>query len=121
MTGQAPLVLLVDGDRTVRHPLEKFLELQRFRVVTADTVEDAMTAIHHHRPAAAIVDLQLASGSGRDVVISMPAGAPVIIFSGVPDQSAGLERLRPRTRLFQKPYSLLLLIETLQEMLATRT
>jgi hypothetical protein len=66
---------------------------------------------------AAIVDLRLARGSGRDVVISMPAGTPVIIFSGVPSESAELERLRPRTRLFQKPYSLTMLIEALNEML----
>jgi DNA-binding response OmpR family regulator len=113
-----PLVLLVDDDRGVRHPLEKFLELQHFRVVTAETAEGAITAIHQHRPAAAIVDLCLARGSGRDVIISMPAGTPVIIFSGVPSESAELERLRPRTRLFQKPYSLLLLVEALREMLA---
>jgi hypothetical protein len=47
----------------------------------------------------------------------MPAGTPVIIFSGVPSESAELERLRPRTRLFQKPYSLTMLIEALNEML----
>jgi hypothetical protein len=43
---------------------------------------------------------------------------PVIIFSGVPSESAELERLRPRTRLIEKPYSLVLLVETMQEMLA---
>jgi DNA-binding response OmpR family regulator len=115
-----PLVLVVDGDRAVRLPLEKFLELQRFKVLTADSVDAAIAAIHHHRPAAAIVDLQLARGSGRDVVISMPPGTPVIIFSAAPFESAELERLRPRTRVVQKPYSLLLLIEILQEMLAAR-
>ena len=56
--------------------------------------------------------------SGRDVVVSTPADVPVIIFSGVPSESAELERLRPRTRLIEKPYSLVLLVETLEEMLA---
>jgi hypothetical protein len=50
----------------------------------------------------------------------MPPGTPVIIFSAAPFESAELERLRPRTRVVQKPYSLLLLIEILQEMLAAR-
>ena len=50
-------------------------------------------------------------GKGRAVV-------PVIIFSGVPSESAELERLRPRTRLIEKPYSLVLLVETLEEMMA---
>jgi DNA-binding response OmpR family regulator len=112
-----PLVLLVEDDHGVRGPLEKFLELHNFKVITADTSDAAIDAIHQHRPAAAIVDLRLARGSGRDVVISMPAGTPVIIFSGVPSESAELERLRPRTRLVQKPYSLTMLVESLREML----
>ncbi len=112
-----PLVLLVEDDQGVRRPLEKFLEMHRFKVVTADTADDAIDAIHQHRPIAAIVDLRLARGSGRDVVISMPAGTPVIIFSGVPSESAELERLRPRTRLVQKPYSLTMLVEALNEMI----
>jgi hypothetical protein len=51
-------------------------------------------------------------------VVSTPVDVPVIIFSGVPTESAGLERLRPRTRLVEKPHSLVLLIEALEEMLA---
>ena len=112
-----PLVLVVEDDHGVRRPLEKFLEMNQFRVVSAETADEAMDAIRHHKPNAAIVDLRLARGSGRDVVISMPAGSPVIIFSGVPSESAELERLRPRTRLVSKPYSLLMLVESLREML----
>ena len=111
-------MLLVEDYQSVRRPLEKFLEMRHFKVVTAETADEAIDAIHQHRPAAAIVDLRLARGSGRDVVISMPAGTPVIIFSGVPSESAELERLRPRTRLVPKPYSLTMLVESLQEMLA---
>jgi DNA-binding response OmpR family regulator len=116
-TPASHLVLLVEDDQGVRQPLEKFLQMHSFKVVTAETADEAIDAIHQHRPVAAIVDLRLARGSGRDVVISMPAGTPVIIFSGVPSESAELERLRPRTRLFQKPYSLTMLIEALNEML----
>ena len=118
MTAAAPpVVLVVENDHGVRRPLEKFLQMRHFKVVTADTADDAIDAIHQHRPRAAIVDLRLARGSGRDVVISMPTGTPVIIFTGVPSESAQLERLRPRTRLIRKPYSLTMLVESLQEML----
>lgn len=113
-----PVVLVVEDDHGVRRPLEKFLELNQFKVVTAETADEALDAIRRHKPSAAIVDLRLARGSGRDVVISMPAGTPVIIFSGLPTESAELERLRPRTRLIQKPYSLVMLVESLREMLA---
>jgi DNA-binding response OmpR family regulator len=118
-TTASPLVLLVEDDHGVRRPLEKFLEMHHFKVVTAETADDAIDAIQLHRPMAAIIDLRLARGSGRDVVVSMPAGTPVIIFSGVPSESAELERLRPRTRLVQKPYSLTRLVEALKEMIGS--
>ena len=114
----APLVLVVEDDEGVRRPLQKFLELHAFSVITAETADEAIDAIRQHRPVAAIIDLHLPRGSGRDVVISMPAGTPVIIFSGLPSESAELERLRPRTRLVRKPYSLTMLVESLHEMLA---
>ena len=116
-TPAAPLVLVVEGDQGVRLPLEKFLELHKFRVVSAETSDAGISAIQRYRPAAAIIDLRLERGSGRDVVIAMPASAPVIIFSGVPEESAELERLRPRKRLVRKPYSLTMLVEALREML----
>jgi len=112
-----PVVLVVEDDQGVRRPLAKFLEMNQFRVIAAETADEAMDAIRQYKPNAAIVDLRLARGSGRDVVISMPAGTPVIIFSGVPSESAELERLRPRTRLVQKPYSLVMLVESLRDML----
>jgi DNA-binding response OmpR family regulator len=120
MTVSGPTVLLVEDDAGVRRPLEKFLQMRNFRVVTADTADDAIDAIAAHRPHAAIVDLRLTRGSGRDVVISMPPAVPVIIFSGAPSESAELERLRPHTRLVQKPYSLTMLVEALQEMLGQK-
>jgi DNA-binding response OmpR family regulator len=116
-TVESPLVLVVEDDVGVRRPLEKFLQMHHFTVVTAETADDAIDAIHQHHPVAAIIDLRLARGSGRDVVVSMPAGTPVIIFSGVPSESAELERLRPHTRLIQKPYSLTMLVEALKEMI----
>jgi DNA-binding response OmpR family regulator len=112
------LVLVVEDDVSVRRPLVKFLEMHGFSVVTAETADEGLEALRKNRLVAAVVDLRLRRGSGRDVVVSTPADVPVIIFSGVPSESAELERLRPRTRLIEKPYSLVLLVETLEEMLA---
>jgi DNA-binding response OmpR family regulator len=114
----ARLVLVVEDDVSVRRPLVKFLEMHGFVVVTAETADEGLDALRNHRVVAAVVDLRLKAGSGRDVVVSTPADVPVIIFSGVPSESAELERIRPRTRLIEKPYSLVLLVETLEEMLA---
>ncbi|HEY6211038.1 MAG TPA: response regulator [Vicinamibacterales bacterium] len=117
-TDGARLVLVVEDDISVRRPLVKFLEMHGFAVVTAETADEGLDAVKRNRLAAAVVDLRLKKGSGRDVVVSTPAEIPVIIFSGVPSESAELERVRPRTRLIEKPYSLVLLVETLEEMLA---
>jgi DNA-binding response OmpR family regulator len=121
MTDDSPrLVLVVEDDLSVRRPLVKFLEMHGFTVRTAETADEGLDALKKHRFVAAVIDLRLKHGSGRDVVVSAPSEVPVIIFSGVPSESAELERLRPRTRLIEKPYSLVLLVETLEEMLAER-
>src|SRR3954466_8160809 len=111
-------VLVGEDDVSVRRPLVKFLEMHGFSVTTAETSDEGLDALKKQKFTAAVVDLRLKRGSGRDVVVSAPADIPVIIFSGVPSESAELERLRPRTRLIEKPYSLVLLVETLEEMLS---
>src|SRR6267142_5009469 len=113
----ARLVLVVEDDVSVRRPLVKFLEMHGFSVVTAETSDEGLDGLRKHRLVAAVVDLRLRRGSGRDVVAAAPPEIPVLIFSGVPSESAELERLRPRTRLIEKPYSLVLLVATLEEML----
>jgi DNA-binding response OmpR family regulator len=110
-------VLVVEDDLSVRRPLVKFLELHGFSVTMAETSEQGLEALEKHTFIAAVVDLRLRKGSGRDVVVAAPSDIPVLIFSGVPSESAELERLRPLTRLIEKPYSLILLVETLAEML----
>ena len=114
----ARLVLVVEDDISVRRPLVKFLEMHGFSVVTAETADEGVHEFRKHQVLAAVVDLRLKRGSGRDVVTSAPADVPIIIFSGVPSESAELERVRPRTCLIEKPYSLVLLVETLESMLA---
>jgi DNA-binding response OmpR family regulator len=114
----ARLVLVVEDDISVRRPLVKFLEMHGFAVVTAETSDEGIDALKTNPVLAAVVDLRLRKGTGRDVVVAAPADVPVIIFSGVPSESAELERLRPRTRLIEKPYSLVMLVEMLEQMLA---
>ena len=114
----ARLVLVVEDDVSVRRPLVKFLEMHGFAVTTAETSDEGLEALKKQRFVAAVVDLRLRRGTGRDVVVATPPEIPVIIFSGVPSESAELERVRPRTRLIEKPYSLVLLVETLEEMLS---
>ena len=110
-------ILVVEDESSLREPLEYLLRLREYDVVSADSVDAALTALQTRTPAAAIVDLHLKGGSGRDVIVRMPAQAPVIIFSGMRAASGELERLRPRTRLVEKPASLTWLIDELDHML----
>ena len=111
------LVLVVEDDAAVRRPLVKFLQMRQWTVVTAETAAEALDAIKSHRPSAAIVDMRLRTGSGREVILSIPPEVPVIIFSGLRAESADLEGSRPLTRVAEKPYSLVTLTDTLEDML----
>jgi DNA-binding response OmpR family regulator len=86
-------------------------------VVTADTAEAALDELSKRTPDAAVIDLRLPQGSGRDVILSLPPPTPIIIFSAVPDESMRLEQIRPNTRLILKPFSLVMLVETLRRMI----
>ena len=112
-----PLVLVVEDDASVRGPLEKFLALHGFDVVSAATADAALDRLAEQPVQAAVIDLRLGQGSGREVIVSIPPPTPVIIFSAVPSESGQLELMRPNTRLIQKTFSLLMLVETLQKML----
>jgi DNA-binding response OmpR family regulator len=116
-SGEAALILVVEDEENLREPLAHLLRLRHYRVITADTVDAALEVLQTHKPDGAIVDLQLKGRSGRDVIVRMPSRAPVIIFSGMTSASGELERLRPRTRLVEKPASLTWLIDALDEML----
>ena len=113
-----PVVLVVEDNGAVRGPLEKFLALHGFDVVSASTADAALDRLAEQPICAAIVDIRLPQGSGREVVLSIPPPTPVIIFSAVPDESGRLEQMRPNTRLILKPFSLLMLVEQLQNMIA---
>ena len=112
-----PLILVVEDDPGVRAPLEKFLTLHGSDVISADTAEAAQQRLQESRITGAIVDLRLPQGSGREVVLSIPPPTPIVIFSAVPEESARLEQIRSNTRLILKPFSLVMLVETLKRMI----
>lgn len=117
-TTSRPVILIVEDDPAVRAPLERFLVLNGFDALLAESAESAQEMLRRQVIQGAIVDLRLPQGSGREVVLSIPPPTPVIIFSAVPEESGRLEEMRPNTRLVLKPFSLVMLVETLQRMIA---
>jgi DNA-binding response OmpR family regulator len=117
MSQGSGLILVVEDELSLREPLEHLLRLREFDVISAESVDGALQVMRTHAPDAAIVDLNLKGGSGREVIVRMPGSTPVIIFSGTIAESGQLERIRPRTRLVEKPCSLTWLINTLDDML----
>ena len=117
-TTSRPVILIVEDDPAVRAPLERFLVLNGFDALPAESAESAQEMLRRQVIQGAIVDLRLPQGSGREVVLSIPPPTPVIIFSAVPEESGRLEEMRPNTRLVLKPFSLVMLVETLQRMIA---
>ena len=111
-------VLVVEDEPYVREPLTHLLQRRNFEVITADSATEAVELLESQQPNAAIVDLRLGCGTGRDVVERVPAAVPVIIFSGLASETGGLEHLRPATRFVEKPCSLTWLIDQLDAMLA---
>ena len=112
-----PLILVVEDDPGVRGPLEKFLTLHGFDVISAETAEAAQQRLRESPVSGAVIDLRLPQGSGREVVLSIPPPTPVVIFSAVPEESGRLELIRSNTRLILKPFSLVMLVEMLQRMI----
>jgi len=62
--------------------------------------------------------MRLREGSDRDVIAALPPGVPVIICAGLRSDAADLERSRPLTRIVQKPFSLMALMDSLEDPLA---
>ena len=114
----AGLVLVVEDEAGFRQPLEYLLRARSYDVITADRADTALRLLEQATPDAAIIDLELAAGSGRDVIRQMPEGSPVIIFSGMEgggDAASG----RRHTTFVEKPASLTWLLDTLDGMLRT--
>jgi len=76
-------ILVVEDDAGLRMVCRVALELERFRVREADTVEAARAAIGAERPALVFLDLQLGAGESDELLDELhDAAIPVVIVSG---------------------------------------
>lgn len=78
-------VLVVDDEPVVIELLQEFLEIERFKVVTAETAEEALEVLRKKRIDAVVVDILLPGMRGTDLLalakIEFP-GIPIILITG---------------------------------------
>ncbi|MBA2608731.1 MAG: response regulator transcription factor [Actinobacteria bacterium] len=82
-------VLVVDDDRTIRHLLTRFLNLEDYRVVPAADAAEAMAAIEAEMPDLVVLDVMLGEDDGLDVLeqIRLTSAVPVILLTGKTSES----------------------------------
>lgn len=107
---QAPLVLLVDDNNSVREACAVFCERGGFRVVHADDSPAAIEKAFHHRPDVIVLDLVLPTQPGWDVATRLrrddrTAHIPILATSGLAaDDAERKARAHGATQFLAKPF-----------------
>jgi len=94
----APLVLVVDDDRTNRKLVQDVLRRAGLRTIEAASGRDAITAARERLPDVVLLDLRLPDMDGRDVAHALrgdgqTSAIPVVALTGLRQVDGG-ERLR---------------------------
>jgi DNA-binding response OmpR family regulator len=118
-----PVVLVIDDDEKMRELVSDILTAFDFRVVPAESSEDAlMTALTHH-PDVVLCDLVLPDALGFETAKALNAhpatrGVPVIFMTGYPylRNYSGMEKCS----LLTKPFTMQALVEAVKEALERR-
>jgi CheY-like chemotaxis protein len=90
----APLVLIVDDDATVRELVERHLERSGFAVVTASGGREGLRLVRELRPAAVTLDILMPDLDGWTVLAAIKgdpvlSGTPVLLMSIVDQKNRG--------------------------------
>lgn len=95
MTGDGPLILIVDDEPPIRRLLRTSLAAQRYRVTEAAGGEQALEHLRHDKPDAVILDLGLPDLDGIEVIRRIRAASkvPIIVLSSRGDEKGKIEAL----------------------------
>jgi two-component system KDP operon response regulator KdpE len=87
-TATAPLILVVEDDRRMRRYLCTTLADQGFRVLEAETGQDALAQATGHNPELVLLDFGLPDLDGLQVTMRLRewCAAPILILSGCEDE-----------------------------------
>jgi PAS domain S-box-containing protein len=123
--GNGELILIVDDEESIRDTTRKLLEKQGYRVVVADSGEEAIKMCIQHQGALRLVltDIMMAGMDGLALIrvlrILAPS-LPIIVASGLSQDRAELSALGV-TAVLAKPFALAEILEAVQSSLAAKT
>ncbi len=86
---EAPTVLVVDDDATVREALAKQVGAQGYHILTAATGEEALQRIESDNPDVVLLDMLLPDMEGTEIIIRLKADPatgrmPILVLTGAP-------------------------------------
>jgi CheY-like chemotaxis protein len=92
--GDAPLILVVDDDLTVREVIGRYLERAGFSVVTADGGQEALRLARELHPAAITLDIMMPGIDGWTVLAALKgdpelSDIPVVLITIVDEKNRG--------------------------------
>jgi CheY-like chemotaxis protein len=73
-----PAILVVDDDPAILHTLSLVLTDEGYTVLTARNGHEALTCLHHQRPALVLLDLHLPVMNGWDVLDTLRVHGPTV-------------------------------------------
>jgi len=84
-TSASGVILVVDDESDIRELLQELLELSGYRVIAAESAEEAYTILRQRRVRAIVSDILMEGESGVDLLIrtrQTDARMPFILISG---------------------------------------
>jgi two-component system KDP operon response regulator KdpE len=95
VSGDGPLILVIDDEQPIRRLLRTSLSAQHYRVVEAETAADGLRRVRSDRPDVVILDLGLPDQDGIGVICALRAFSkvPIIVLSSRGDEQGKIEAL----------------------------
>ena len=109
-------VLVVDDDASNLESLQKIFERERFRVLTAPSVRDALATCRQHRVHVVLTDLSMPGASGIDLLRALSTVAPeaeVVVMTAYGTIETAVEAMREGAYDFvEKPLKRMQIVKT---------
>ena len=113
-------ILLADDDASIRRLVGRILEMENYEVWSAKTGREAASMFLNGPPDLVLLDLNMPDKDGWEawhLMNSLHPMVPVVIITARPHQYEQARRMRIDA-LMEKPLDLLVLLQTVKELLA---